>query len=65
MTPAELRARAEEIKAEWVAKAAAGDAKAKRLLRECYPEETRDVDAAAEVLAKPPPRPWSEPGEEG
>jgi hypothetical protein len=50
MTPDELAAKTAAIKAEWERKAAAGDAKARRLLRECYPEETEAVDAAAEAL---------------
>jgi hypothetical protein len=58
VTPDDLAAKTAAIKAEWEAKAAAGDAKAKRLLRECYPEETEAVDAAADALTH-----WSEGSE--
>lgn len=60
MTSAELAARAAAIKAEWERKAAEGDPKAKRLLRECYPDETAAVEAAADVLAQPAPAHWAD-----
>ena len=70
MTSAELAAKVAAIKAEWERKAAAGDLRAQRLLRECYPEETKATEAAAEVLTKKPEPHWQddthrEVGEEG
>ena len=70
MTSAELTAKVAAIKAEWERKAAEGDPKARRLLRECYPEETKATEAAAEVLTKKPEPHWQddthrEVGEEG
>lgn len=69
MTADELAAKAAAIKAEWIAKAAAGDSRARRMLRDCYPEEYAEL-VAAKPLAQPvPPKPWCEtdhePGEEG
>jgi hypothetical protein len=52
MTPEALAARAAAIKAEWIQKAEAGDAAARRLLRECYPEEAERIEAAAAVLVR-------------
>ena len=70
MTLEELAAKAAAIKAEWQRKAAQGDLRAQRLLRECYPEETKATEAAAEVLTKKPEPHWQddthrEVGEEG
>ena len=70
MTLDELAERVKAIRAEWERKAAEGDPKARRLLRECYPEETKATEAAAEVLTKKPEPHWQddthrEVGEEG
>ena len=70
---AELAAKAAAIKAEWQRKAGEGDLRARKLLRDLYPEDYEAIDAAAGVLVQTrkaaPPKPWSdterEPGEEG
>jgi succinylarginine dihydrolase len=53
-----LRATVEDIRREWERKAAEGDLRAQRLLRECYPEATEAVEAAAGVLAH-----WQDKGD--
>jgi hypothetical protein len=60
-----LSLRVAEIREEWRRKAADGDAQAKRLLRECYPEETAAVEEAARVLTTKAKH-WAErePGED-
>lgn len=57
---------AEAIKAEWQRKAAEGDQRARSLLRQCYPEDFEQLDAAAKVLARQVPQHWQErePGED-